>query len=182
MLISAEWISAFAAAATLVIVAVGSFAALRQIEHMRRGTRVEIMLRLFEQWQSPRVRESFLFVRNELEAKLADPVVRASILGGTLDAEVDSAFAVANFFESMGDLISKGVLDHELVVDSFPTLYAWDSCAPLIALLRVRHPYALELFEYVAVLQRDCNVKRGTAVAYPKGVARMPLSPIDGER
>lgn len=165
--------------ATLVVVAVGSFAALRQIRDIRRGTTVEIILRLFEQWQSPRIRDSFTFVRNELAAKLDDPVVRAAILEGALDAKVDAAFAVANFFEGVGDLVSKGLLDHELIVDSFPTLFVWERCAPLIALLRVRHPYALELFEYVAVLQRDHNAKRGSAVAYPKGATRMTLPAVD---
>jgi hypothetical protein len=171
-----------AAVATLVIVAVGSFAALRQIEQMQRGTRVEVVMRLFEHWQSPRTRESFLFVRDELETKLADPVVRAAILEGELHPEIDLAIPVANFFENIGDLVNKRVLDHELIVDSFPTLFVWKSCAPLIALIRVRHPYALELFEYISVLQRDYDVKRGTAIAYPKGVPRMPLPPIDGEQ
>ena len=182
MLISAEWISALAAVATLVIIAVGSFAALRQIEHMRRATLIEVLLRLVEQWQSARVRESFLFVRDDLEGKLADPKVRAAVHGGALDAEIFPALTVANFFEGIGDLVSKGVLDHELIVDSFPTLFVWEKCAPLIALIRVRHPYALELFEYIAVLQRDHDAKRGTTIAYPKGAPRMPLPPIDDER
>jgi hypothetical protein len=182
MLMSAEWISALAAVATLAIVAVGSFAALRQIEHMRRATLIEVLQRLLEQWQSARVRESFLFVRDELEAKLADPVVRAAVLAGVIDPEIFPALTVANFFEGIGDLVSKGVLDHELVADSFPTLDAWESCAPLIALMRVRRPYALELFEYIAVLQCDRDAKRGTTVAYPKGVPRMPLPPVDDER
>jgi hypothetical protein len=182
MLMSAEWISALAAVATLAIIAVGSFAALRQIAHMRRATLIEVLLRLLEQWQSARVRESFLFVRDDLEGKLADPVVRAAVHEGALDAEIFPALTVANFFEGIGDLVSKGVLDHELIVDSFPTLFVWEKCAPLIALMRVRHPYALELFEYLAVLQGDRDAKRGTTVAYPKGARRMPLPPIDGER
>ncbi|HEX3469144.1 MAG TPA: hypothetical protein VHT05_13780 [Candidatus Elarobacter sp.] len=177
---SPDWISAMAAVATLVIVAVGSFAALRQIGQMQSGTRAEVMMRLFEQWQSPRVRESFLFVRTELEAKLDDAAVRAAVIEGALHAEIDPAIPVANFFESVGALISKGMLRHELMVDAFPTLVVWEHCAPLIALLRVRHPYALELFEYVAVLQREYDKKRGSAVAYPKGTPRMPLPPIDG--
>jgi len=172
-------VSALASVATLVIVAVGSYAALRQIEHLRRGTRVEIALRLFEQWQSPRVRDSFVFIRNELHEKLASPVVRASVLGGALDPEIDAALPVANFYENIGDLITKGELDPALIADTFPTLLVWEKCAPLIALMRVRHPYALELFEYTAVLQRDLDAKRGTAVAYPKGVARMPLPAVD---
>ena len=153
-----EWVSAVASVLALLVVAIGSYAALRQIAHLRQGLRTELGLRLFEQYQSKRVRTARAFVRNGLAEALADEQLRA---------------------RRLGFMVVAGSVDQGIVIDEFPILEIWEGLAPMIALMRVARPKVFEMFEYLATLEVDRNASRGSMSAYPAGARRMPLPAID---
>jgi|GEM_PF-1947366 len=174
-----EWVSAVASVLALLVVAIGSYAALRQIAHLRQGLRTELGLRLFEQYQSKRVRTARAFVRNGLAEALADEQLRARLRDGIVTPEVERVVPLANFFESLGFMVVAGSVDQGIVIDEFPILEIWEGLAPMIALMRVARPKVFEMFEYLATLEVDRNASRGSMSAYPAGARRMPLPAID---
>lgn len=174
---TAEWVSAVASVLALLVVAIGSYAALRQIAHLRQGLQVEVVLRLFEQYQTPRVRDATAFARYGLAEAFADPHTREMLRIGVIFPAIETVMPLANFMESMGQLVGTKVVDPALVIDAFPVLELWELLAPTIALLRITHPEALEMFEYLAAIEVDRNAARGTTSSYPAAAKRMVLPP-----
>ncbi|HZO94096.1 MAG TPA: hypothetical protein VFB22_09990 [Candidatus Baltobacteraceae bacterium] len=180
---SAEWVSATAAVATLLVVAASAFAALTQLRHMRGSNQITSMLELRETVESRQFAENYRVAIRFLTENYDDPELRRRILTAErLSAfpEFEAVFAVGGFFENCGCLVKYDFIDKEIFCDLLSAMCAgaWKAFAPLVAHRRLRDGNAVyDNFEYLAVLSEDW-IARHPEGAYPPGVRRMLPPPL----
>ncbi len=116
---NAEWLSGAASLATLLVVAITAYAALRQMRHMRSGNQVAALLPLIAEYRSSTIRESLNYVLSGLDVDLNDEQTRAGVQTIPTAGPAVKARAVLNFYESCGALICARVLDLELLLRYF---------------------------------------------------------------
>jgi len=173
---SAEWLTAISALATLVVVAITAFAALRQIRHMRSGNQVAALLPLVERYREAEIQASLNYVLGSLRADMEDPEVRAGIRAIPVHGKATAALAIFNFYESVGALVCANALDLELVLRYFNTPSdMWTIGEQYIAISREsRGDEVFENFEATVVLQQNYERRHGVSM-YPKGLPRLTL-------
>lgn len=174
---SAEWLTALSAFLTLFVIGITAYAGLRQIRHMRSGNQVAALLPLTEKYQTPEIQESLHYVLSgALERDLQDPNNRRGVEAVPATGPAKKALPAANFYESVGALVTARVLDLELVLRYF-TLPSelWEIASDYIAIARrKRGPAVCENFEAMVALERRYTAKRGSSL-YPKGLPRIQL-------
>lgn len=148
---SAEWVTAIATVFTALVIAASAFAAVLQIRHIRSSNQIAV----------------FVEVRERIES--ADFEAAANIR------------KVANFFESLGAFVKRGVIDADLACDVWGAvvLRKWNALEPVIGSRRaaINNNRLLKNFEYLASLSKDW-IERHPEGTYPAGVSRMPRSSV----
>ncbi|GAC1420948.1 MAG: hypothetical protein NVSMB64_29850 [Candidatus Velthaea sp.] len=180
MSLTPEWLTAYTSLATLLVVALTAFAALRQIRHLRSGNQVAAVLPLLDQWES--LRDSMRYIRTDLAHDLEDPEIRMRLSALPRSGPATQALAGVNFYESVGALVVPGTLDLELVLRYFDLPSdVWEKASRCIAIVRRSGgKEVLEHFEALVQLERKFIAKRGSSL-YPRHLTRMPLEDIDAE-
>jgi hypothetical protein len=183
--VNAEWLTAAASVATLLVVAVTAYAALRQIKHLRSGNQVAALLPLAEEYQAPNIQNSMNYVLGSLRSDLNDPVVRAGVTAVPAEGLARQALPCFNFYESVGALVGAGALDLELVLRYFllPS-DLWEIGLDYIALSRrSRGPEVFENLEALVAMEREYAKRHGTS-RYPAGLPHLDVpdrwAPEDG--
>jgi hypothetical protein len=174
--VSAEWLTASSAVATLLVVAITAYAALRQIQHLRSGNQVAALLPLTEKYQSPEIQDSLNYVLRSLRSDLNDPAVRAGISAVPTAGPARQALSCFNFYESVGALVGARALDLELVLRYFllPS-DLWEIGRDYIAVTRrSRGPEVFENLEALVAMEREYAKRHGTS-RYPSGLPHLDV-------
>lgn len=175
---SAEWLTAVSALATLFVIGVTAYAALRQIRHMRSGNQVAALLPLTEKYQTAELQESQQYLLSgALSRDLQDSDTRRGAESVPAFGAARKAMAILNFYESVGALVTARVLDIDLVLRYF-TLPSdiWMISSDYIAITRrKRGPDVFENLEALVALERRYTAKRGSSL-YPNGLPRIPVT------
>ncbi len=174
---SPEWVTAAASGATLVVVAIAAFAALRQMGHMRSGNQVALFTSYNTEWDSPEFSKAFAFAR-ALSVEDVDDQTLRDLAMGKYSGDFYAIRLMANFFEDIGAFVRTGILSKDIVC----TLYGgnvrdlWRSLSPFVALMRDARndPTIWEHFEYLA-LESEVFIAAHPDGAFPEGARRMPL-------
>lgn len=169
------WISGAASIATLIVVAITAYAALRQMRHMRSGNQVAALLPLIAEYRSPEVSESLNYVLSALASDLRDPQARSGVTAVPATGPARKAMKAINFYESVGAMVCARVLDLELVMRYFilPS-DMWSVSQDYVALSRrSRGPEVFENFEAMVALEQRYAALHGTSL-YPKGLPHVP--------
>ncbi len=176
-LITAEWVTAASAFATLFVIALTAYAGLRQIRHMRSGNQVAALLPLTEKYSEPALQESLQYVLSgALERDLRNEDVRRGIQAIPTTGPGRKAMTILNFYESVGALVGARVLDLDLVLRYF-TLPSdlWALANDYIAITRrSRGPEVFENLEALVALEQRYAAKRGTSL-YPRNLPRLEI-------
>ncbi len=130
---SPEWLTAIGTLGTFVVIAASAIAALMQLRHMRGSNQIVALTECRETLESPEFREAQLFVSFELPKRLADPKEARKVAQLPFVDEYQAIGTVANFFESMGLFVKKGIIDRDIALDawSYIVLRNWDALAPV---------------------------------------------------
>src|SRR5579864_7837298 len=116
---SPEWLAAASSLATLFVIGLTAYAAMRQMSHLRSGNQVAALLPLTEKYQTPEIQESLDYVIGKLNSDLQDPTVRAGLLDRPSSGPARQANKIFNFYESVGALVCARALDLQLVLRYF---------------------------------------------------------------
>lgn len=175
---SPEWLAAASSLATLFVIGLTAYAAVRQMSHLRSGNQVAALLPLTEKYQTLEIQESLDYVLGKLNSDLQDPAVRAGLLARPSSGAARQANKIFNFYESVGALVCAHALDLQLVLRYF-TLPSemWEIGSDFIALTRsTRGNEVFENFEALVALQVAYEKRHGTSL-YPRGLPRMKVPP-----
>ena len=166
---NSDWISGFASLATLVVVAITAYAAIRQMRHMRSGNRVAALLPLIDQYRSPELIDSQRYVARQMAIDLEDPEVRRGALMAPQEGPVRKALPFMNFYESCGALVCEDVVELSLLLRYIlPPTVVWDWAEDYIALTRKAYgPSVFENLEAIVVMERQ-HIERHGKSLYPK--------------
>ena len=177
---SPEWLTAIGTLGTFVVIAASAIAALGQLRHMRAGNQIVALNEVRETIEEPAFQETLLFIR-ELPQRLADPEIRRSLASRTFPPEYQRLRTLANFFEHLGTLVKKHIIDADIAADLWGgvILANWYALAPIIVNRRLAmdQPAVWENFEYLAVLCEKFR-QRHPKGTFPPGAARMPAPDI----
>ncbi len=180
---SPEWLAAVSSLATLFVIGLTAYAAMRQISHLRSGNQVAALLPLTEKYQTPEIQESLDYVVGKLNSDLRDPAVRAGVIARPSSGAARQANKIFNFYESVGALVCARALDLQLVLRYF-TLPSemWEIGGDFIALTRsTRGNEVFENFEALVAMQLAYEKRHGTSL-YPRGLPRLKPRPLlEGE-
>jgi hypothetical protein len=160
--------------ATLLVVAITAYAALRQMRHMRSGNQVAALLPLIEQYRSEEIVRSQQYVLGQMQFDLEDEANRRGVMAIPTVGPTRAALPLLNFYESCGALVNAGVIDLELLLRYF-TLPSeiWAIAEDSIALARLtRGDEVFENFEAMVALEQRFAARRGTSL-YPKNLPRV---------
>lgn len=173
---SAEWVTALATLGTFIVITASAFAALLQLRHMRGSTQIAAITESRETLESEAFRKAQHFVSYELPLRLADPEEARRIAHLPFVDEYEAIGTVANFFESMGLFVKRGVIDKDTACDvlSYVVLRNWHALLPVTTYARavLDEPRLWENFEYLAALSERYNAENRET--YPKHMEHMP--------
>ena len=175
---SPEWLAAISSLATLFVIGLTAYAAMRQITHLRSGNQVAALLPLTEKYQTPEIQESLDYVIGQLNLDLRDPEVRDGVRARPSAGPTKKANKIFNFYESVGALVCARALDLQLVLRYF-TLPSemWEIGSDFIALSRsTRGNEVFENFEALVAMQLAYEKNHGTSL-YPRGLPRVDVPP-----
>jgi len=158
-----EIVSAVAAAATTVIIAVTAIVAVHQIRQLRVSTQLEGLLAMHSEYTAAEMNAAREFIVTELSEKLKDPTYRKEIIDGHATSLTHPEFVVANFWEKVGMLVGEGVLDPKLYLVPFAyrCIEAWEQLKPVIELRRIKEPLQWKPFDHMVALSRDYLLEYG---------------------
>ncbi len=173
---SAEYLSAYAAIGTFIVIAITALAALIQLRHIRGANQLTGLLHLTEAWRGEDIQSANRFIHTELPARLKDPTYRAELMSADPDRRSHKELLVADMLEQTGSYIKYGMIDGQQFLDitSGYVRHMWDCLKPVVAMRRVATNSAAmyENFEYLAVLEQDFSAKH-KGDNYPRGVRRL---------
>jgi hypothetical protein len=170
----------FATFGTFVVIAATAIAALVQLRHARGSNQIAALTELQDASHTPQFEAADHIVKTELEGKLKDAEFRFQIAHRAARTPESRAFmakvqTIGNFYENMGVLVKSGLVDQDLVVDSWSNIPGdWERLAPFATILRRQAGDSLwENFEYLTVLTQDWLAAHPST--YPRGVRRIGL-------
>lgn len=172
-----EWVTTIVPVVTLLVVAATAYAALRQIGHLRTANETLAFLELNKAANTPQFEQSRRYVHWQLSKDIDDPVMRQLYLQPQ-DGDrgpIARAAPYCDFFEEVGGLVFTGAINLEIVMRSFDFEYAWKDGRALARLERQHRggdPRIYEMFEALAMTQRQYRERRGTSSFYPLGLRR----------
>ena|ERR1700735_3870593 len=144
-----EWVSTIVPVATLLVVAVAAYAALRQIGHLRTANETLAILELNKSANTPQFEQSRQYVHWQLCKDVEDPALRQRYLQ-PLDGDrgpIARAASYCDFFEEVGGLVFTGAINLEIVMRSFDFEYAWKDGRALARLERQHRRDDVRIYE-----------------------------------
>lgn len=171
-------------AATLMVVAAASVAAIVQLNYLRAGNHLNALLEILNQWNLPAVQAALSELRG-VPRKVNDPQYLAALrTPGALERAKYPEFLALDLWEQIGTFCKYRLIDEKIVLDitSSQVLAAWRSAEPAIAIVREHAgPSAFENIEYLAMRATLWN-RRYPNGTYPARLGRMPRAPLDSAR
>jgi hypothetical protein len=181
MAMSPEWLTAVGTLGTFVVIAASAIAALLQLRHMRATNQLSAITELFEIFESPEFQDARRFIGHELPQMFADPANRRLALQRPVPAQLERARMVLGFFENVGSLVKRGIIDADLLCDLWAPIIimSWDRLSSWARSSREAHgnQSLYENFEYLAVLAQQ-HMDAHPAGSYPKNMPRSPSGSI----
>lgn len=176
--ISAEYLTAVAAAGTFVVIAASALAAIVQLRHLRASNQLEALLSLERDFRSEEMQRALCYVQEEITTRLSDEEYRNELSAlGFIDARAHPEITVCNWFNAMGTLVKHQLVSEATFMDLFAKLisYYWRNLTPVIALTR-RHRGDAQYhdFEFLAI-RADQWVKLHPHGLFPRGTPRVAL-------
>jgi len=173
---SAEYLSAYAAIGTFVVIAITALAAIIQLRHIRGANQLTGLLHLTEAWGGENIQHANRFVYTELPERLRDPQYRAELMSPDPDRRAHKELMVADMLEQTGSYVKYGMIDGQQFLDISGgyVRHMWECLKPVVAMRRAATNSAslYENFEYLAVLEQDFR-KNHPLDNYPRGVRRL---------
>lgn len=172
-----EWVTAIGTIGTFAVIAASAIAALMQLRHMRGSNQIIALTECRETLESPEFREAQLFVSFELPKRLTDPKEARKIAQVPFVEEYQAIGTVANFFESLGLFVKRGIIDRDIACDAwaYVVLRNWEALAPVTTFVRTQtSPQLWENFEYLAAISKRSTIEHASG-NYPRGLERMPV-------
>lgn len=173
---SAEYLSAYAAIGTFIVIAITAIAAVVQLRHIRGANQLTGLLHLTQAWGGEDVQAANRFIHAELPVRLREPQYRAELMAPNPDRRAHKELLVADILEQTGSYIKYGMIDGQQFLDITGgyVRHMWGCLKPVVAMRRVAMNSAslYENFEYLAVLEQDFTAKHG-GDNYPRGVRRL---------
>ncbi len=172
----AEYLSAYAAIGTFLVIAITAIAAVIQLRHIRGANQLTGLLHLTEAWRGDAIQQANRFIHEELPARLRDPGYLAELMAPDPNRRTHPELLVADLLEQTGSYIKYGMIDGQQFLDIVAgyVTHMWECLKDVVALRRVASNSAsvYENFEYLAVLAQDfyANHKGGN---FPRGVRRL---------
>jgi hypothetical protein len=172
---AAETVGVILSAATLVVVAAASVAAIVQLNYLRAGNHLNALLEILNQWNQPAVHAALSELR-AVPQKVKDPQYVAAL--GTprsLGRVKYPEFLALDMWEQIGTYCKYGLIDKRILLDitSAQVLTAWTNAEPAISIIREHTgPSAFENFEYLATCAM-LWIRRYPNGTYPARLARM---------
>lgn len=178
---SADWVTAIATAGTFFVIAASAVAAMLQIRHIRGSNQISVFVEVRERIESPEFESASHFCQVQLPKRLEDPETRKRLVSFSDSEEARDIRKVANFFETLGAFVKRGVIDADLACDVWGGLVLanWNALEPVLTNRRaaMHNNRLLENFEYLAVLCRKWADTHPEG-AYPQGAGRMTYSEL----
>ena len=182
---SPEWLTAIGTLGTFVVIAASAIAALLQLRHMRGSNQIVALNQVWETIESREFQEAQRWMREDLPAVIADPKQRERLSSSPFPTEYAPLRNTANFFEHVGVLVKKGIIDRDIACDLWGgvVLLTWNLLEPVIRnrravdspTLRGQNVALWENFEFLAALSKRF-IDAYPNGAYPAGYERMPQS------
>ena len=173
---SPEWLTAIGTIGTFLVITASAVAALLQLRHMRGSNQIIALTEVRKTIESAEFQAALRYVREDFQILLKDPERRRRLMiARTPPPEFEPVRTVANFFESTGALIKRGIIDRDIACDLWGYVVAnhWNALSDFIGNLRIVRstPALFENFEYWAVLSRSFRQTHPQG-AYPRNVRR----------
>lgn len=171
---SAEWVSAVAAAGTLIVIAATAFAALVQLRHIRAANQLTGLLHFTSAFESDEIQSANAFIERELPQKLRDSAFVKGLLETNTDRREHPELRVCDFMEQQGSYIEYGMIERQQYIDLVGAYVSsmWVALREVVAIRRAARNNAgmYENFEFLASLA--ANRKRRPQM-FPSGVAAL---------
>lgn len=155
---------------SMVALVVTAIIVTMQLADMKRKRNVEISLKLFEWGESERVQRAVRFITRRFQFKKEKYDEYRQQYEGKPEFE-EYPQTVTSFFEHAGMLVSKKMVDMDVVVDhlGYQTIACWEKLEPLIRLWRRDHqnPSIGEHFEELYHITRE-YYRKTYKLRYPK--------------
>jgi hypothetical protein len=175
---NAEYLTADATLATVVVIGASAIAALVQLRHMRASNQLQAVLSLESDFRSPEVQASLHYIQERLPQRLEDPDYRQELaLIGYISIERHPELIACNWFTQMGTFLKHGLISEDMFMDLFARLirYYWRALAPVVAIMRrSRGPSQYDEFEYLA-LRAIAWLDAHPQGEFPRGMKRESL-------
>jgi len=98
-----------------IVIAIGFYFGWRQFDAIRKARMAELILTLYQMWDSPRLEKSRQKINEIGKAeKVKDAIIEADKQNS---AELFLLVRVSNFFDTVGSLVSEGYLDKEIAYE-----------------------------------------------------------------
>lgn len=172
-----DWgaVTALSTAASAAIIAITVIVGARQVrltrnqlDHLRRSTQLEGLMKVFDDLHNPTYLRARRFVATDLYKKLTDPVFRDEVALGIIwtknPEEIHEELFVLRTFETIGSTVRHGLLDADAVLDSIApsVIVSWEHLREVVQLQRAGvHPRMWENFEYLNTLASQWFAERG---------------------
>lgn len=182
---SFELINSLASVATFGVIAASAIAALIQLRHLRTSNQIALLTKLQEIFASADFVDARRFIAYELADVLEDPETAEIIRTPPFAGRMRALGVLGNFYEGMGQFVRYGMLDREILYESWGGIIVqtWEQLAPALAIMRDQPggDDIWENFEFLAVVSQDW-LARHPGGNYPKGYRRMALPAIADAR
>lgn len=147
----------------------------QQLDHLRRATQLEGVMRIVHDIDSPQNRESQFFISQELAAKMQDEEFRRGVaLAGRADLTVHKEMHLMRFFETLGAYVKYGLIDGDIVYDlMLPRILGiWGAVAEVVPIQRQAiSPRMWENYEWLVQQAKRWARDRGQSDEYEHLVA-----------
>jgi hypothetical protein len=109
-----------------------------QLRHMRAANQVSSLSAFLDDYEGPKYRDAFNFVRTDLAKRLEDPEFRRELREGRLDRHTHPEITVCNFFEQWGMFFRIGAIDARFMTALKVAAGFWDLLEPVVAITAER--------------------------------------------
>lgn len=161
---SAEWVSAIAAAGTLIVIAATAFAALVQLRHIRAANQLTGLLHFTDRFESDEIQSANVFIERELPQRLRESTFVNGLLEANTDRREHPELRVCDFMEQQGSYIKYRMIDREQYMDLVGAYVTsmWDALRGVVAIRRTARNSAVTLRVPPSTRQqmRDCITNR----------------------